>query len=296
MAVVLTPSQFNYSCMSGLAPYLADPVIAAQATDVIYRTVTGVAIAATGTYQGLKRLRSATEEMPLFGPTKKQKVEAFKRLARGRGSRMKKQLQFKGMHTFQRNISASVNFSPASGFAIGATAFSQGMQMAFSLQEVTIRYGALSSVGAVSGATDLSALFDAWRIKSVTVKIFCSNNSSSINGITTGLPLIYSAVDNNDDSVPTTREVVLENSDYRVAQLGDGAPFSRTFKPSLTSVTAGNTSNVFQLPKGGWLPTSNPAAKYLGLKLWSEATGSTTTTTAILTVHINVTFECKDYN
>lgn len=275
--------------MAGLAPYLADPVIARQVTSTLARIVTQQAVLGTAAYLGTKRLRSESSNMPLFGPSKKAKSEVARRTRNVR-ARMSRQLQFKGVHVFSRTVGVSFTYSSLNGMQTGANTLTKGQAIYFSLGVVTIAGSGTVAVG-IPGATDLQGLFDAWRIKRCKVQLLCTNNSSSVGSLANGMPIICTAVDANDGAVPTSRDELTQDSTFRVDRLDDSHLFSRSFQPH--TVTAATAQ---ECPLSTWIPTSNPNQSYFGMKMYCEPVGTTATATSNMFMYITVVYECKDYN
>lgn len=291
-------SVYDYQLVSA-ALSAGQPIPAAVYTAVSLGEKVATAYALKSGYNLITQKSSnKRKRMPFFGPFKKQKIASYKKLVRARGSRMQRQLQFKGVHTFKRNLAAFVNWSPASGFAIGGPGtFDKGVSVTCSLQDLTFKIGAVSHTIAIPGATDLATLFDAWRIKSIELKMFSSSNSTAIGGVVFGLPIIVSSVDLNDDTVPTSRDEIMQNADAKHHQMTEGRPFYRKWQPQMTTASVLGTAGNVAMAKSDWVAATNATAKYLGLKMWSEPTGSSATPTvaALFNVYVSVVFECKDY-
>lgn len=280
--------------MAGLAPYLADPVIARQVTSTLARIVTQQAVLGGAAYLGAKRLRSESSNMPMFGPSKKARSEVARR-TRSIKTRMSRQLQFKGTHTFVRTVAISYTVSPQNGIQTGAQTLAKGQALLVSLASVQC-IGSVAVTVPIAGATDLTGLFDAWRIKRVTVQMQCTNNSSAVGGVANGLPIICSSIDGNDAVQPTGRDEITQDASFRVDRLDDTHLWKRSYYPNTTTGLSSNTVQSTELSRSSWIPTTNSAAAYAGLKLWFEPVGSTVTATSNMFMYVSITYELKDYN
>lgn len=279
-------SQFN-SCFMAANPAVIGSLIVAEG---LVRTAGSAYLAhraVTQSITGAKRLRSRLSEMPLFGPSKKARAEVARRTRRI-GQRMSRQLQFKGVHVFKRNVTMLFTYSSLNGLQTATNTLTPGQGFNFSLGNVT-NNGSAAVASAVPGATDLQGLFDAWRIKSVRAEMHISNNSSAMGGLANGLPIICSSVDGNDSAAPTSRGEVSQDSSFRVDRMDDTHIWVRVFRPYTVNGTV-------MEPRGTWVPTSAPNTPFQGLKLWSEPTGTTATANANVFIYFTITYECKDYN
>jgi len=115
-------------------------------------------------------------------------------------------------------------------------------------------------------AAAVTELYDQYRFKKVTVKLFPLVTPAAIGGlISTGapaaimIPTIYTAVDFNDDTQIGANKI-LEYSNAKV-QLFDKPLYYRIYpKTNITTPTGVMSGN-------GWLATSDAAAKWYGLKV-----------------------------
>lgn len=176
----------------------------------------------------------------------------------------------------------NVGLYPASGFYNGGQF---DLALAFSLKETVVYlHGVSTVIASNSGYTELTALFDEWRIESVELAVMVDLNSVNPGAVgTMSLPLMNIAFDPNDaDSI--SQSVILQYEDVHIVQLGnqrtaDG--YVLKFTPSALSqslTTAATSSSAMHIPKGTWLRTSVPDVAHYGIKMFYDNCGSSLAT------------------
>lgn len=134
-----------------------------------------------------------------------------------------------------------------------------------------------------TGLTDITNLFDNYRIAKVVLRFDLSYNSApggaaidaaagAIRGIGT-LPIMHICPDYDDNGIPATREAVLENAYARTVRLDRS--FTMAITPRAQSVVAtgaagGGVAAGGLLAKGTWLDCSSPQIPHFGIKFWME--------------------------
>lgn len=136
----------------------------------------------------------------------------------------------------------------------------------------------------VANSTEITNLFDHYRIKKVRLTFTYSSNSgvSPVGGpgAPAGayygggqcLPIMHHAYDPDDSAAPTSREQVLENGYCQTKRLD--RVFSVDIMPRAQSVInngpgAGGVAGGL-LDRKTWLDTDSPAVNHYGLKCWLE--------------------------
>lgn len=130
-----------------------------------------------------------------------------------------------------------------------------------------------------TGLTDITNLFDNYRISRVELRFDLSYNAApggpgiaGLRGITS-LPVMHICPDYDDNAIPASREQVLENAYCRTIRLEKS--FTMSIKPRAQTVVATGASTSATgvgglLPTGTWLDTSAPQVPHFGVKFWME--------------------------
>lgn len=147
---------------------------------------------------------------------------------------------------------------------------------AFSQLRLGLKFS-LATLG-VSNYSELTALFDNYRIKTVKLRFDLSYNSAPGSAITaagtavTGgpysLPLIHYAFDPDDAATPITRQDVLQSGFCATKRMDNS--FVLTLKPraqSTVQATATSAVSGGLLPSNQWLDSSAVSVEHYGLKM-----------------------------
>jgi hypothetical protein len=147
-------------------------------------------------------------------------------------------------------------------------------------------FGAVQfDLNSTTDASSFQALFDAWRIKQVTVDFV---------PLTTGpyqSPL-YTVIDYDDASTPTTIASLLEYD--TCAMIQGGTLQKRTFAPRVALAAYNSTlfTNYAEASANQWNDVASPSTKYYGLKYGVPSlTGGTATPTYTLVYTIVYQFK-----
>lgn len=119
------------------------------------------------------------------------------------------------------NDTISINTQSAVGLSInGVPSAVYDIELSFSLNGVAIYLGgALVDTYAMPNATDFTNLYDQFRIDWIDCMYTFSNNNSSINQPTTGLPRVFHVVDHDEVSA-SNMTTVLQYDNLQQWQLG----------------------------------------------------------------------------
>lgn len=148
---------------------------------------------------------------------------------------------------------------------------------------VTETLGAFNfSLNDLPGYTELTALFDFYKINAVKVRFIPyqteSNSTGTVNNAA-NVPIIF-VVDRSDGTPPATVNELLEYNDHKIARLYDG--FTCYFKPKFSDATSAI--------RDGWVATSNPSLNYWSLKYGVPPTVNAMNFYVIHTYYVS----CKD--
>jgi len=183
-------------------------------------------------------------------------------------------------YSFWRSASLSVTLTEDNGF----NATSYNLNFGFSLSQVWgYLSGAYALNAAIPNAAEFQNLFDEYKINFVRLKMFFTNNNSSVNSPNTGLPLIHMCNDFDDVTESLTLGNILEKSGVRHFQF-DGQNhngINHWVKPvpiQYIQSTAGDGSTASiaaGVPGSTWINTAAPNVVHCGIKMIYNPQGRT---------------------
>lgn len=193
---------------------------------------------------------------------------------------------------------------PTSGLNITALTASPVIALYFTLAGYTIYDPTVgtspSSSYAWTGSNSYYNIFDQYRINSVTVKGYFSNNTSTVASVVNNIPLFYTAIDYDGGAIlVNSLNGVLSYSNSQIHQANSsGKPcFYRKFQPRTVNNLSGNlvTSNQYGINKANqWIDTASPNCPHWGLMLAYDNQGATQTSTeGSLTIIAEIEYEFK---
>lgn len=208
--------------------------------------------------------------------SREESVAAVKRSRRAHLNKKAFSLSTK-FHKFIRSASfqapgAQLGYDQRTGFVWnGTNLLSHTLQFNFTLQGVNVYCGGtFVTTLALPNNTELTALYDQYRIDWVDCQFMFSNNQSSVNSPTSVLPICYIAKD-YDDSGDAGVTAIQQYATQQTWQLGnwrgDGIRHVRV-KPNV-DVAVYNTAiaNGYARGKPMLIDTSSPATPHYGIKL-----------------------------
>lgn len=208
-------------------------------------------------------------------------------------------LTIRGVHPFRRTVQVPILYQSATGFGY-STLTADNISFQFNLTSVILNLAGSQFSIAVPGATDLSNLFDKWRIDSVSCKVFYQDTQSATASNATGMPIIVSVWDANDGN-PAVLGDLLQYPGVKIYQFGNGASATGAMttagKPLAASITGLAAAGPSSEKHGTWLNTAVPATQYLGLKMSNDSLGATSATNGgQYSFYFTINYSCKDYN
>jgi len=176
--------------------------------------------------------------------------------------------------------------------------FGLDLEWSFSLQKVVGYLAGVSTYTAtVPSSSEFSSLFQEYKIDSIEMSMFYSNNNSSLNTPATSLPLINIAFDPNDVN-QTPLSTIQQLSGVRQIQLGNGSdptkPF--VFKPrAALQVYETAIASAYISERTGWINSTYLDVPHYGVKIVYDPTTVPGTSTAIGAVafYFKLNFSCK---
>lgn len=201
---------------------------------------------------------------------------------------------------FRRHANGYLTFNNFGRFDDGTTS-SNGVSFVFNAEGVRPYVGGVQGVNwAVGGAADMTALFDQWRIKGVSVKVFFTNTNSTTATTTTCMPIVFYAYDSDDIATPT-EDIIQSYPSMKSYQWGNGSEADGAlriyFKPKAVSATGtqatGGTGGQVQWPGSAWMDMATPSSVYFGLKMVLPANLNQSATSGRFVFSIGIDYEYK---
>jgi len=175
-------------------------------------------------------------------------------------------------YSFWRSASLSTTLTENLGFANT----SYNLNFGFSLSQVWgYLSGAYALSAAIPNASEFQNLFDEYKINFVRVKMFFTNNISSVNSPATGMPLIHMCNDFDDVIESLTLSNILEKSGVRHVQFDatNSGGINHWVKPvpiSYVNTTAGDGTTAAiagGVPSTQWINTAASNVVHCGIKM-----------------------------
>lgn len=140
--------------------------------------------------------------------------------------------------SFWRTVSYSIPINESLGWGSAGTT---SLNFGFTLGNVLGWLGGAFSITLpVTNASEFQALFDTYKISNVRMKMFFTNNNSSVNSPATGLPLFHICNDFDDVQENMTVASILEHAGVRTLQFDamNHAGLAHWVKPAPRQVIA----------------------------------------------------------
>jgi len=181
-----------------------------------------------------------------------------------------------GIHHYIRNcqpvtlqMNQFLGFNKVNGVTVTTPNF--GVSLAFSLDKLHVNTGT-SSVDNTNTYTDLTSLYDQYRIDKVEVKLIWCNNTAT-GGNSYVCPVMQSAIDYDDVTAPTNNTTLTQFSTLRVLAFGNKSInvyktvlFPKISEATTTSNIGGSVGTVLRKPS--YINTETPDVFHTGYKLY----------------------------
>lgn len=115
----------------------------------------------------------------------------------------------------------------------------------------------------VPNSSEFTSLFDQYRIDKVTIKFMPRANSSEV-GTNQGMVKLFTAIDRDDITSPTSIAELLQNETCKVTP--STRIVSRTFKPMFAQEVYQSATSTGYGARTGWLDCSNTSIQHYGIK------------------------------
>lgn len=189
-------------------------------------------------------------------------------------------------HTIRRSWNQLISYNPSTGFFGGGP----NLQINFSAGSSSVNINGVGIYGpTLPNSSEFQALFDQWRIKSVTVRLDWNYNSVGPTDVASTPPLIYYVAD-YDDSADATVSALLQYPGVRTHSfLSNGyTPIVFTFTPRPLKDIAGAGVLTSYGPDMSmpFIRTAELSTPHYGMKIATTPMGSTS---AAVTAFILIT-------
>lgn len=203
-----------------------------------------------------------------------------------------------------RTVQIQLGYDQRDGFTntSGSIIYGNGLAFGFRLSSIIMNGNALQNNSySVPNSSEFTSLFDSWRIGAVEMKWFFSNNTANWYDNTggtappaTGLPVVQSAVDFDDDTAPSSPDVLLQYNTLRLDQFDTNGPKVFRFKPkAVTSTEAGGILATGYSQFTGWCDCDYPGTDWFGIKLWTPTVGTTSNQAGVWTLYTTIFYEFR---
>ena len=149
----------------------------------------------------------------------------------------------------------------------------------------------------LSGASDIPALYDFYRLDRVEVTVMFNNNFSQLNTTTYTLPFCFHAVDYNDATLSSVGDISQRaTAELHIAN-ANGIVFTRTFTPRAQLACYGSAGTGYAEASSNQFFNSNSTVTPLhyGLKVALDGTGSSgVNPLGVFRFFVKALFSCKE--
>jgi len=164
----------------------------------------------------------------------------------------------------------NTGFNSINGVAIASPSF--GIAFGFCLDSVQVGSGSASPHVIPNTYTDLTTLYDQYRIDKIQIKFIWMNNANS-TGTNYVSPLLQVATDYDDIVAPTNNTTLTQFSNFKLWPLGNKSQsqYTHSFTPKVSEATTtvnvgGTTGTVLRGPS--FINTETPDVTHTGFKVY----------------------------
>jgi len=180
-------------------------------------------------------------------------------------------------YTFERNVEFNAQLNLNSGWYTKG----YGIGFVWSLSEMIVTFGDSTHQSvSIPGATELTTLFDQWRLDRVDMQaIFSATNHNAVSsGSSTIVMPVIRVVSDFDDTDVSSSVNLLEYPQVRTIQLGNMQPRGvkhTIFRPAIQMDAEGLAGTVSAVQKRGqWIDCNEPQITHAGIKVGYTDFGS----------------------
>ena len=205
-----------------------------------------------------------------------------------RGRRVPRPLATK-YHNFVRSVSTTGN-SLAYDEYLGFSTAVKDLQFSFQLSGVTVYLAGVTWLQlGMPNYTELTALYDQYRIDWVECEFYFSNNYSTVNVPERALPIVYLAKD-YDDVASATVQALQQYDSCQTWQTGHQQPRGKhviRVRPNVDIGVYQGVTTGYARGKPMFIDTTYPSVPHYGIKLCVDSVAPATASTPVGYFSIN---------
>lgn len=190
------------------------------------------------------------------------------------------------VHSFVRTVSY-VNTLYDSGGWGASPGFGADMEFTFSLKQIVMYLSGVSTVTTTTPSyAEFTNLFKEWKLNKVRMKMYFTNNNSSVNSPATALPLLNVVFDPTNVNA-CSLQTALQYDNLKTYQLGNGAeaPPVLEFKPRPNLLAYDGATSGYMTDQTGWISCNYPDVPHYSVKVIYDSTTVPGTSTLIGSVN-----------
>lgn len=145
--------------------------------------------------------------------------------------------------------------------------------------------------------TELTALFDKYRIAGVKLRFYPRINQQLLSSITSttpsGIVPIVTVIDYDDDSVPANLDELMQYQNFKIHD--QFKPFSVFLRPQMAIAAYSGAFTSYASGRKIWIDAASPGVKYYGLKIGTQnySSGSIATYDPTWDIFLTYYIQCK---
>lgn len=171
----------------------------------------------------------------------------------------------------RRSVQQHIDWDASVGF-VSLAGNSRDMNLSFSLGGLQVYLAGVSAfTPAMPQVSEFTNLYDEYRIRSVDIEIYFSQNTT--NTTTSTIPLIHLANDwNSLGSFSLTDMEQYPAKTYSCAAIGVNYPIRWKVRPAcrLDALTTGGLLSTSALDANGWMDTAASNVRFLGTRIYGD--------------------------
>lgn len=142
--------------------------------------------------------------------------------------------------------------------------------------------------------TDLTQLFDRYKIVGVKYRVYYHCNDAAVQGLQV-LPLVHYSMDTDDSAAPTNLETVQAKGDCKTKVLGNNQYIQAYIKPKVAiPVYRTGASNAYDVERSKWINSSYTDVQHYGIKFWLNQVYMASSNNTAITIEPVYYIRCMD--
>jgi len=195
--------------------------------------------------------------------------------------------------TIRRSLIQSTEINQSVGITNGvANGFDLTISPALAATDFIVA-GATMYQPVLPNASELTNLFDQYRIKKCYVELRWTQTEAPVTTSTTCAPIVHIANDYNSTGAFNSADM-MQYPDLKTYQLGQSKAIRWSFEPRVRvdALTNGGVLSSSAFNTTGWLDSSSTNIQHLGTKVYFDM-GGQTTNVSLGRIHMKVTYEIE---